>query len=391
MGKSPGKWVKTVHFGKKSSKSNLSKDATSDKKISITINSQSNDFSADSSVISSPLCNVITHLEKSSSDNLIYDSAANDDELEQAATKVQAAFRGYLARRAFWSLKGIIWLQAVVRGQIVRLSGSCPQMLQKRHLQEHLEVEQGLEGVDLKAEDVEAVFELKDYLDERNEEVNILGLTKATITRVQMCGMGDRVCVDLCSLMRPGEGLLVVLIEKDKTRQDKTCFTAFSMHWTHIDVGSFARGLFLVHSDCLESKSNYIASWPFRVNAGPVHANVAIPGGKTCYLSELKAGKEILVVDQSGIQRTAVVGRVKIETRPLIIVDAKVDSHKETSYTILLQNSKTVGLVAPTKGGGNEATAIPVTSLKVGDEVFVRVQGSARHTGIEIQEFTLEK
>lgn len=30
-------------------------------------------------------------------------------------------------------------------------------------------------------------------------------------------------------------------------------------------VGSFARGLFLVHSECLES--NYIASRPFRVNA----------------------------------------------------------------------------------------------------------------------------
>lgn len=55
-----------------------------------------------------------------------------------------------------------------------------------------------------------------------------------------------------------------------------------------------------------------------------MHAYVAVPGGKTCYLSELKAGKEVLVVDQSGIQRTAVVGRVKIETRPLIIVDAKV-------------------------------------------------------------------
>lgn len=51
---------------------------------------------------------------------------------------------------------------------------------------------------------------------------------------------------------------------------------------------------------------------------------MAVPGGKTCYLAELKAGKEILVVDQNGIQRTAVVGRVKIETRPLIIVDAKV-------------------------------------------------------------------
>lgn len=42
-------------------------------------------------------------------------------------------------------------------------------------------------------------------------------------------------------------------------------------------------------------------------------------------------------------------------------------------------------------GGGNEATAIPVTSLKIGDQVLVRVQGGARHTGIEIQEFILEK
>ncbi|RWW56832.1 hypothetical protein BHE74_00036421 [Ensete ventricosum] len=89
-----------------------------------------------------------------------------------------------------------------------------------------------------------------------------------------------------------------------------------------LEVGSFARGLFLVHSECLES--NYIASRPFRVNAGPVHAYVAIPGGKTCYLSELQAGKEVIVVDQSGLQRTAIVGRVKIESRPLILLEAKV-------------------------------------------------------------------
>lgn len=57
---------------------------------------------------------------------------------------------------------------------------------------------------------------------------------------------------------------------------------------------------------------------------GPVHAYVAVPGGKTSYLSELKAGKEVLVVDQNGKQRTAIIGRVKIETRPLILVEAKV-------------------------------------------------------------------
>lgn len=55
-----------------------------------------------------------------------------------------------------------------------------------------------------------------------------------------------------------------------------------------------------------------------------MHAYVAVPGGMTCYLSELQAGKEVIVVDQSGRQWTAIVGRVKIESRPLILVEAMV-------------------------------------------------------------------
>ncbi|XP_065878590.1 uncharacterized protein [Euphorbia lathyris] len=222
-------------------------------------------------------------------------------------------------------------------------------------------LEHGLGGIILKAEDVDAVIKLKDYFDRRNETSNLLSLTKATITRIQVAGMGDRVCVDLCSLMRPGEGLL---------------------------VGSFARGLFLVHSECLES--NYIASRPFRVNAGPVHAYVSVPGGKTCYLSELKAGKEVIVVDQKGKMRTAIIGRVKIETRPLIFVEAKIDSNDGTLYSIFLQNAETVSLVPPCKGNQLQKVAIPVTSLKIGDEILLRIQGAARHTGIEIEEFIVE-
>lgn len=44
-----------------------------------------------------------------------------------------------------------------------------------------------------------------------------------------------------------------------------------------------------------------------------------------------------------------------------------------------------------TAGHGNQRTVIPVTSLKVGDEILLRKQGGARHTGIEIQEFIVEK
>lgn len=62
----------------------------------------------------------------------------------------------------------------------------------------------------------------------------------------------------------------------------------------------------------------------FATFQGPVHSYVAVPGGKTCYLSELKAGREVIVVDEGGRQRTAIVGRVKIETRPLVLVEAKV-------------------------------------------------------------------
>ncbi|XP_072980634.1 uncharacterized protein [Typha angustifolia] len=221
-------------------------------------------------------------------------------------------------------------------------------------------LEQGLDGVVLKVEDIGEILKLKDYFDRRDEARSQLALTKATVTKVEVVGMGDRVCVDLCSIMHPGEGLL---------------------------VSSFARGLFLVHSECLET--NYIASRPFRVNAGPVHAYVAVPGGKTCYLSELCAGKEVIVVDQNGLQRTAIVGRVKIESRPLLLVEAKENLGDET-YSIFLQNAETVGLVCPYEDK-TAKTAIPVTSLKVGDEVLLRKLGGARHTGIEIKEFILEK
>ena len=71
------------------------------------------------------------------------------------------------------------------------------------------------------------------------ENTNIKCLAELALPQTG-CACG-RVCVDLCSNMGPGEGLL---------------------------VGSFARALFLVHSE--SAQSAYISSRPFRVNAGAV-------------------------------------------------------------------------------------------------------------------------
>ncbi len=179
-----------------------------------------------------------------------------------------------------------------------------------------------------------------------------LDLMPATITEIRPVGMGDRVCVDTCTMMKVGEGML---------------------------VGSQAKAQFLVHSESEES--SYVAARPFRVNAGAVHAYIKV-GEKTRYLSELSAGDEVTVVSKDGETQTAVVGRVKIEKRPLMLVEAEAKGEKVVT---LLQNAETIKLVC------EDGTPKSVTDLKVGDKVLVHVEGVARHFGMKIEESILEK
>ena len=70
-------------------------------------------------------------------------------------------------------------------------------------------------------------------------------------------------------------------------------------------------------------------------------------GGRTAYLSELHTASQVMVVNVQGQSRTVVVGRVKIESRPLLLVEVELDKRR---HSVLLQNAETVCLVAP--GGG---------------------------------------
>ena len=211
-------------------------------------------------------------------------------------------------------------------------------------------MEIGSDGVLLDTDDP---GEIKETVRERDRfESEELELVDATVTAVEPTEMGDRVCVDTATLMEHGEGML---------------------------VGSMSNGLFLVHAEVAESP--YVASRPFRVNAGAVHAYIRVPGGETKYLSELEAGDEVLVVNEDGETREALVGRSKIEKRPMFLVEAEYDGKR---YRTLLQNAETIRLVTPDG-------AVSVTELEEGDDVRLYVEEGGRHFGTKVEESVVEK
>jgi 3-dehydroquinate synthase II len=215
-------------------------------------------------------------------------------------------------------------------------------------------LEYGADGVLIDTDDVSEIKKAVEIRDAST--MGTIPLSTARITKMEELEMGDRVCVDTCSLMVRGEGML---------------------------VGSQSFALFLVHSESEESP--YVAARPFRVNAGAVYAYVLV-GEKTRYLSELKSGEEVLIVNAEGSARKAVVGRVKIEKRPLMLVEAAVDVGVGATRTcsIILQNAETIKLMGKDK-------PISVVDLKEGDEVLVHVTEAARHFGIAVEEMVIER
>jgi 3-dehydroquinate synthase II len=211
-------------------------------------------------------------------------------------------------------------------------------------------LEKGVDGIVLRTDDCLEVTRLKEMLAEM-EEVH-LELQQARITELRPVGTGDRVCIDTCSILEEGEGML---------------------------VGSGSSGMFLVHSESLESE--YVDSRPFRVNAGSVHSYVCVPAGKPMYLSDLEVGNRVLAVNKNGNTRPVTVGRLKIERRPLLKIEAETE---DGSFNIIVQNAETVRLIS-------EGRPKSIVDLEEGIVVLIRRENGGRHFGMKIEENIVEK
>ncbi|BAI61740.1 putative 3-dehydroquinate synthase [Methanocella paludicola SANAE] len=250
-------------------------------------------------------------------------------------------------------IEGKDWKVIPLENLIAELQGSHVKIIARAESAEEASValqtlEKGADGILVRASPAKIKSIAKAVASKREK----LSLMAATIKDIKEAGMGDRVCIDTCSLMRPGEGML---------------------------IGNQSGGLFLIQSEAEESP--YVASRPFRVNAGAVHEYVLVDE-KTRYLSELKSGDPALIIDKDGEARKATVGRVKIERRPLLYVEAEADGKPVSA---ILQNAETIKLV------GADGGSIPVTKLKAGDKVLVRVESTGRHFGMKIDETIIEK
>ncbi len=214
-----------------------------------------------------------------------------------------------------------------------------------------LVLEHGSDGLLLTPSSADDVATLARLVSHRHDRVQLVELT---VTGVEHIGMGDRACIDTCSLLEPDEGCL---------------------------IGSFASGMFL---SCSETHPlPYMPTRPFRWNAGAVHSYVLLPDNRTRYVTELRAGQPILAVRSDGTAREVRIGRVKIERRPLLSVTAATPDG--AVINVITQDDWHVRLLGP---GGSVNN---VTDLRAGDKLLGTVPPESRHVGLPITEFCDER
>ncbi|TLS46763.1 3-dehydroquinate synthase II family protein [Streptomyces montanus] len=211
-------------------------------------------------------------------------------------------------------------------------------------------LERGSDGILYAPRSADEVFALARLLEATTPQLELSTLTVESIRHV---GLGDRVCVDTCSHFEEDEGIL---------------------------VGSYSSGFILC---CSETHPlPYMPTRPFRVNAGALHSYTLGPENRTSYLSEVGSGTALLAVGADGRTRRVVVGRAKLESRPLLEIRTHAEDGQLVSLTV--QDDWHVRVLGP---GGK---VLNVTELQTGDELLGYLATDKRHVGLPIGEFCKE-
>jgi len=178
-------------------------------------------------------------------------------------------------------------------------------------------------------------------------------LEVASIVKAVPIGMGVRSCIDTTALFSPTEGML---------------------------VGSTSQGGLLCCPEVFFLP--YMELRPFRVNAGAVHSYVYNFGNRTDYMSELRAGSPIMLVDHTGATRRASVGRMKTEVRPLRLIEAEFQNGERVN--VIMQDDWHVRIFS------DDAKPLNITELRPGHKVLGHVALPGRHVGIKVDEHIIE-
>ena len=109
--------------------------------------------------------------------------------------------------------------------------------------------------------------------------------------------------------------------------------------------------------------------------------------GNLRYLAEVRAGDAVKVFSiGTRSSRDVVVGRVKIEPRPLIMVSY---SSEAGVGNVFLQQAETVRVVC-SQTISSDWTAIPITKMSTSTELLLKWQGRGTHLGKAIDADVLE-
>jgi 3-amino-4-hydroxybenzoic acid synthase len=213
-------------------------------------------------------------------------------------------------------------------------------------------MEYGAEGVIFSPQDHHVMSEFLERMS--HAQGASLSIQVGTVVDSRPVGMGYRACIDTSTLFEPDEGML---------------------------VGSTSQGGLLCCPEVFFLP--YMELRPFRVNAGAVHSYVFNTENRTDYMSELKAGSPVMLVNSKGRVRRASVGRIKIEQRPLRLIEVEFAGMERVN--ILLQDDWHVRIFS------DAAKPLNISELKSGDKVLGYVTEPGRHVGIKINESIIEK